>query len=239
MILGDDKARLSKRHGATSVMAYQELGFLPETLVNCLARLSWSHGDQEIFTREELIRLFDLDAVGKSAAVFDSEKLLWLNQHYIKECPTDRLAAAATEFWKKENFPFFDKTISEQAAADLKSRSKTIVEMAKAGAFYFQDELVYEEDAAQKFLVTDAVEPLRVIQENLPALADYTKSGIDAFLRATAESCGIKMKFIAQPLRVALSGKTTSPGLDEMMITLGKARVLKRIAEALSFIEKE
>lgn len=238
MILGDDKARLSKRHGATSVMAYKDMGFLPEALVNYLARLSWSHGDQEIFSRAELVELFDLDAVGKSAAVFNQEKLLWLNQHYIREYPRDSLASAASEFWKEKNFPIFDKALAEQAASDFKGRSKTVVELAEATAFYFQDELDYDEEAAKKFLTADATALLSAIHAELPALADYTKDGIDAFLRAVAESCGVKMKFVAQPLRVALSGKATSPGLDEMMLTLGRERALKRIREALAFIAK-
>jgi len=238
MILGDDKARLSKRHGATSVIAYKDQGYLPEALVNYLARLSWSHGDQEFFTHQELIRLFDLDAVGKSAAIFNPEKLLWLNQHYIKECSEERLAAEVIPFWRKMNVPVADKTYAARVAADLKGRSKTFIEMAEAGVFYFQDDVTYDAAAAEKFLVPEAAGPLKAISEKLPALTDYTKEGIDTFLKAIAEASDVKMKLVAQPLRVALSGKTISPGLDEMMITLGKDRVLKRIDSALRFIGK-
>lgn len=239
MILGDDKARLSKRHGATSVMAYKDMGYLPEALINYLVRLSWSHGDQEVFTREELIRLFDLDGVGKSAAIFNPEKLLWLNQHYIKACSGDYLAAELIPFWSKMNVPVPDKAYAAKVAADLRGRSQTLVDMAEAGVFYCQDEVAYDPVAAEKFLVPEAAAPLRAIAEKLPALADYTKNGIETFLKAIAEANGVKMKHIAQPLRVALSGKAVSPGLDEMMITLGKDQVLKRIDCALKFIKKE
>ena len=236
MILGSDKARLSKRHGATSVMAYREMGYLPEALVNYLARLSWSHGDQEIFTVDELIALFDLDNVGKSAAVFSLEKLLWLNQHYIRQCPPHRLAGELAPFLDKLGIAVADPGFAAKVAADFRGRCQTLDEMAQAGAFYFADSLCYDAAAAQKFLVADAAPALSAIAEQLPALADYSKEGIETLLRATAEACGVKMKLIAQPLRVALSGKTVSPGLDEMMITLGKDRVVQRIEAALKFI---
>src|SRR3989339_646017 len=136
MILGSDRARLSKRHGATSAMAYQEMGYLPEALVNYLVRLGWSHGDQEIFTMEELIRAFSLEAVGKSPAVFNPEKLLWLNQHYITSCPAEKLVELVTPFWEKKGFDLSDRGFVAQAAANLRTRAKTLVEMAEGGVFY-------------------------------------------------------------------------------------------------------
>jgi glutamyl-tRNA synthetase len=236
MILGADRARLSKRHGATSVMAYEEMGYLPEALVNYLVRLGWSHGDQEIFSMDELVSLFTLDSVGKSPAVFNPEKLIWLNQHYIKECPDARLAERTNPFWKKIGVDASDATFNGQVAANLKTRSKTLAELAENSRFYFEDEVTYDPEAAHKFLVTDVKDHLTAIAETLPAVDDYTKSGMESFLRAYAEERGIKLKVIAQPLRIALTGKTVSPGIDEVMVTLGKERVVRRIRQAVRYI---
>jgi glutamyl-tRNA synthetase len=237
MILGSDKARLSKRHGATSVMAYQEMGYLPEALVNYLVRLGWSHGDQEIFTIEELIREFSLEAVGKSAAVFNPEKLLWLNQHYITAYPGEKLVEVATPFWVKKGFDVSDRRYVAQAAANLRTRSKTLVEMADSGSFYFREEVDYDPEAAVKFLTPDYAGHLEAVAERIPGIADYTKEGLEAFLRSLAEERGTKLKWIAQTLRVALTGRTVSPGIDEVMVILGKERVVRKIRRALDRIQ--
>ncbi len=239
MILGADKARLSKRHGATSVMAYEEMGYLPEALVNYLVRLGWSHGDQEIFSMDELVSLFTLDSVGKSPAVFNPEKLLWLNQHYIKEYPDTRLAETMKPFWKKRGVDVSDQDFIRHVVADLKTRSKTLVEMADSGSFYFQDQMTYDPEAAGKFLSAHAKDHLTAIAVRLPSIEDYTKTGVENFLRSFAEEQGVKLKVIAQPLRVALTGKTVSPGIDEVMITLGKERVINRIHQALHYISNQ
>lgn len=237
MILGADKTRLSKRHGATSVMAYKDMGYLPEALVNYLVRLGWSHGDQEIFSLDELIELFTLEVVGKSAAVFNPEKLLWLNQHYIKECAAERLTHELSPFLKKSGLDTSDKDFVKKVALDLKTRSKTLVEMADSGIFYFKDEIEYEKAAAEKFLKMEFAEHLEAVIEKLPLLQDYTKEGIEEFLREIARERDTKLKFIAQPMRVALAGKTISPGIDQVMITLGKEKVAQRIRKALDFIK--
>ena len=239
MILGADKARLSKRHGATSVMAYEEMGYLPEALVNYLVRLGWSHGDQEIFSMDELVSLFTLDSVGKSPAVFNPEKLLWLNQHYIKEYPDTRLAETMKPFWKKRGVDASDQDFIRHVVADLKTRSKTLVEMADSSCFYFQDQMTYDPEAAGKFLSAHAKDHLTAIAVRLPSIEDYTKTGLENFLRNFAEEQGIKLKVIAQPLRVALTGKTVSPGIDEVMITLGKERVISRIHQAIRYISDQ
>ena len=239
MILGADKARLSKRHGATSVMAYEEMGYLPEALVNYLVRLGWSHGDQEIFSMDELVSLFTLDSVGKSPAVFNPEKLLWLNQHYIKEYPDTRLAETMKPFWKKRGVDASNQDFIRHVVSDLKTRSKTLVEMADSSYFYFQDQMTYDPEAAGKFLSASIKDHLTAIAVKLPSIEDYTKTGIENFLRNFAEEQGIKLKVIAQPLRVALTGKTVSPGIDEVMITLGKERVINRIHQALHYISSQ
>lgn len=236
MILGADKARLSKRHGATSVMAYREMGYLPEALVNYLVRLGWSHGDQEIFTMEELVRLFSLEAVGKSAAIFNPEKLLWLNQHYINAYPPEKLLEAAIPFWEGKGFDVTDRRYAAQATENLRTRSRTLVEMANSGGFYFQEEVVYDPEAAAKFLTPEYVGHLEVVLERLPSVADYTKDGLEAFLRALAEERGTKLKWVAQVLRVALTGRTVSPGIDEVMVILGKERVARKLRLAIDRI---
>ncbi|MHB8139158.1 MAG: glutamate--tRNA ligase [Smithellaceae bacterium] len=236
MILGSDKARLSKRHGATSVMAYKEMGFLPEALVNYLVRLGWSHGDQEIFSPKELIEHFDFSAVGKSPAVFNPEKLLWLNAHYIKESTSARLMEEMKPLWpagtNTDDAVFIQKVI-----ADLQPRVKTLVEMAAMADFYFTDQIHYEEEAAKKFLVPEVAAHLKAIVDAIPTVQNFSKEGIEEFLKAFIEKNGIKFKAIAQPLRVALTGKTVSPGIDEIMVTLGKERVMQRIEAAVAYIE--
>lgn len=237
MILGADKARLSKRHGATSVMAYKEMGYLPEALVNYLVRLGWSHGDQEIFTNEELINYFTLEAVGKSAAVFNPEKLLWLNQHYIKESNGDTLAQEARPFFENLNIDVSDISYLQKVVSDLRTRSKTLVDMADSGAFYFKDEIDYDEKAAEKFLKIEYAGHLEAVAETLLSLGNFTKEGIETVLRSIAEKRETKLKFIAQPLRVALTGKTVSAGIDEVMVTLGKDKVVQRIRKALDYMK--
>ena len=235
MILGSDKARLSKRHGATSVMAYRDMGYLPEALVNYLVRLGWSHGDQEIFSGDELTTLFDLDAVGKSPAVFNPEKLLWLNQHYIRSYSADRLMDALRPLWPAASDPS-QETLVCGVVRDLQSRSRTLLELIDGAAFYFTDEIAYDPQAASKFLTPASAVYLEAVLEDLPLLKDFSKQGIEAFLRSLAESRQAKLKDIAQPLRVALTGKTVSPGIDEVMVTLGLDRTLRRISRALSFL---
>ncbi len=237
MILGSDKTRLSKRHGATSVMAYKEMGYLSEALVNYLVRLSWSHGDQEIFSPKELVDLFSLDAVGKSPAVFNPEKLLWLNAHYIKEASPARLAEEMKPLWPA-GADVSDESFVRKIIVDLQPRAKTLVELAQASEFYFAGQISYEAEAAQKFLTPEVAPHLKSIAAAIPGIEDYSKAGIETFLKSFIEANGIKFKAIAQPLRVALTGKTVSPGIDEVMVTLGKDRVAQRINAAVDYIAK-
>jgi len=239
MIMGSDKTRLSKRHGATSVMAYKEMGYLPEAMVNYLVRLGWSYGDQEIFSLDELIRFFTLDSVGKSAAIFNPDKLIWLNQYYIKECPTERLVQEVIPFWKRLGVDTTDQAFLKNVVNDLKSRAKTLAELAESSLFYFTDDVAYESEAANAFLKEEMADHLKTVAEGIPTLQDYTKKGMESFLRTLAEERGIKLKVIAQPLRVAITGKTVSPGIDEVMITLGKEKVIKRINRAVEYIKNK
>ena len=236
MILGSDKTRLSKRHGATSVMAYKEMGFLPEALVNYLVRLGWAHGDQEIFSPKDLIELFDLDAVGKSPAVFNPEKLLWLNAHYIKEASPERLMGEMKTIWPA-GIDTSDAAFTQKVIADLQTRVKTLAELASMADFYFADEIKYEDQAAQKFLTSDVLPHLKAMSDTIPSVQNFNKEGIEEFLQNFTIERNIKFKTIAQPLRVALTGKTVSPGIDEVMVTLGKDRVIRKIQNAINYIE--
>jgi glutamyl-tRNA synthetase len=236
MILGSDKARLSKRHGATSVMAYKEMGFLPEALVNYLVRLGWSHGDQEIFSLQELVNLFSLESVGKSPAVFNPEKLLWLNAHYIKEAKPERLMEEMKSLWPAGTNTG-DAAFTKKVIADLQPRVKTLTELAGAANFYFADQIQYEEQAARKFLTPEVASHLTAITAGLSSLENFSKERIESFLQIFVQEREIKLKVIAQPLRVALTGKTVSPGIDEVMVTLGKSRVIRRIQDAQAFIK--
>jgi glutamyl-tRNA synthetase len=238
MILGSDKARLSKRHGATSVMAYKEMGYLPEALVNYLVRLGWAHGDQEIFSLAELIDVFSLDAVGKSPAVFNPEKLLWLNAHYIKGAKPERLSEEMKPLWP-ESASMANADLVQKVIADLQPRVKTLIELAATADIYFAEKVQYETEAAQKFLQPPVAVYLKEIAAGLATLANFSKEEIEDFLKAYAQKREIKLKVIAQPLRVALTGKTVSPGIDEVMITLGKDRVVKRIQNAVAYIEAQ
>ncbi|MDI6743062.1 MAG: glutamate--tRNA ligase [Smithella sp.] len=236
MILGSDKTRLSKRHGATSVMAYKDMGYLPEALVNYLVRLGWAHGDQEIFSPEELINLFDLDAVGKSPAVFNPEKLLWLNAHYIKEATTDRLMEEMKPIWPAA-FDTSDSVFTQKVISDLQPRVKTLRELPGMADFYFTENVKYDEQAAEKFLTSEISEYLKAIASGIASVQNFSKENIEEFLKNFIQEQNIKFKVIAQPLRVALTGKTVSPGIDELMVTLGKERVITKISDAINYIE--
>lgn len=233
MILGSDKTRLSKRHGATSVMAYKDMGYLPQALNNYLARLGWSHGDQEIFSLTELKELFDLAHVGRSAGVFNPEKLDWLNSHYIKETSPAQLGQLVWPYWEKKGYAQPDGLTLEKIILTLRERGKTLVEIAEKGDFYFQDLPSLDEKAADKFLTPDNK---ALLTEMKPVLdKPLTAQGFEDLLRRLAEEKGVKLGAIAQPLRVALTGQTASPGLFEIMDILGPEKTWKRIEAALAY----
>lgn len=233
MILGSDKTRLSKRHGATSVMAYKEMGYLPQALVNYLARLGWSHGDQEIFSLEEMKSLFDLTHVGRSAGVFNPEKLNWLNSHYIKETPPDTLAGLVWPYLENKGYTKPDAEILAQIMLTVRERGKTLVELAEKAEFYFQELPPLDEKAAAKFLTPENKEMLRDMKEVLNQ--PLTAEGFENLLRRLAEERGVKLGVVAQPLRVALTGQTASPGLFEILDILGPEKTLRRVDAALAY----
>jgi glutamyl-tRNA synthetase len=233
MILGGDKKRLSKRHGATSVLAYREMGYLPQALANYLARLGWSHGDQEIFSMDEMVDLFSLDMVGRSAAVFNQEKLNWLNSHYLKGLSDESLGVMLKPFLEALGLRPEEGGFLTKAAATVKERGKTLKEMAGKAAFYFTDRPALNPRDAQRLLDDSGKGFLRGFLEALPRLK--TNGELDRWLTDTAGKTGAKKGAVAQPVRLALTGETASPGLFEIMDVLGPDKVRGRILSALDW----
>jgi len=236
MILGEDRAKLSKRHGATSVMAYKEMGYLPEALVNCLVRLGWSHGDQEIFGKKELIECFNLENVGKAPGVFNLEKLLWLNAHYIKERDPRSLVPLLRPFLEAEGYGDKPDDYLAKAVHTLQPRARTLVEMAKMMKLYMVDEVEYDVDAAAKFLTPDMEAAFGKLLLALEGLETFDEAGLEKAFQDVVSDLGMKLRKVAQPVRVALAGVTVSPGLFEVIDVLGKETVLKRLRAALQYI---
>jgi glutamyl-tRNA synthetase len=237
-ILGPDKTKLSKRHGATAVVAYREMGYLPEALVNYLTRLGWSYGDQEIFTREELVEKFTLENVGKSPAVFNPEKLLWLNGWYIRNKPAEEIAELVIPSLKRKGFQV---TLDEKFIKIvnlLRERAKTLADIADSGDYFFIEEVKFEESAQKKFLTHDALPILETLVERLSLLSDFRVAELQKIFDEITEKRGLKLVQIAQPVRVALTGGTVSPGIFEVMEILGKEKVIDRLKMAVHHISK-
>jgi glutamyl-tRNA synthetase len=241
MILGSDKARLSKRHGATSVQAYREMGYLPGALLNYLVRLGWSFGDQEIFSKQELIEKFSFDNVGKAAAVFNPEKLLWMNSQYIIGSSSKQLAKLVIPFLVKENIISEGETLDmswlEKAVETLRKRSRTLIELAQSLRYYIAEEVTYEEKAREKFLNEKCLAPLKELTEALSALPSFTHEELERIFVAIIEKHQIKLKNLAQPVRVAMTGDVKSPSIFELLEIIGKEKTLKRLEKAISTIE--
>ncbi len=240
MILGADKARLSKRHGATSVMAYKEMGYLPEALNNYLVRLGWSSGDQEVFSMQEMIEKFSFKSIGKAAAVFNPEKLLWLNAHYIKSMSSEKLSELLKPFLSKNGLISEDTVLDSKwlarAVDTLKERSRTLVEMADSMRYYIADEVEYDKKAREKFLVDESLPLLETLTEHIENLNDFTHDTLEAVFKEICEKAEIKLKKLAQPVRVALTGGTASPGIYELIEVMGKEKTLKRLKKAIMVI---
>ena len=236
MILGADKKRLSKRHGATSVMAYQEMGYLPEAMVNYLVRLGWSFGDEEIFSMNDLIEKFCLDNVGRAAGVFNPEKLDWLNSHYIKTGDPERLAKLLVPFLKNKGIDVSTGPDMVAVVKTLQERASTLVEMADGAAFYFADSIEYEEKARTKFLTADKKELFEILLEELQKCETFDEPGLETAFGAVMEKTQLKFGKIAQPLRVALTGGTASPSIYHVLEVLGKDDVLQRVKSAVAVL---
>ncbi|MCK4536771.1 MAG: glutamate--tRNA ligase [Desulfuromonadales bacterium] len=236
MILGSDKKRLSKRHGATSVMAYREMGYLPEAMVNYLVRLGWSFGDEEIFSMTELIEKFSLANVGKSAGVFNPDKLLWLNEYYIKNGDPLRLGGLLTEILAGQGVDVSEGPAMDAVVVTLQDRAKTLVEMAAGAVFYFQPPAKYDTKAAEKFLTDDKQAILEQLIHHLKGLEDFSVEGVEAAFKTFLEEAGLKLGKVGPTVRVALTGGTVSPGIFDVVSVLGRERVVSRLEKALAYL---
>lgn len=237
MILGEDGARLSKRHGAVGVMQYRDDGFLPEALLNYLVRLGWSHGDQELFSIDEMISLFRLEDVNRGPSTFNTEKLLWLNQQYIKSVPMPRLLEMLQWHLDKQGVDTSNGPALEALLDVLRERANTLVLLTEACKMFYQDFDEFSPAAAKKHLKQAAAAPLQLVKSKLEALQAWTPEVLQQAVNQTAEELELGMGKVGMPLRVAVSGSGQSPSIDVTLALLGKARTIARIDMALSFIE--
>jgi glutamyl-tRNA synthetase len=242
MILGPDKARLSKRHGAVSVTAYRDSGYLPDALVNYLVRLGWSYGDQEVFSKEELIKYFSFDNVGKAAAVFNPEKLNWLNAQYIINSSAEELTELVVPFLVKEGIikdaGSLDTQWMQKAVKTLRERSITLIDLAGSMRYYLAEDIEYDEKAKKKFLNEKSLDLLIELRDNLKSSADYSVAGLEKVFTSIVEKHDTKLGKLAQPVRVALTGGTASPGIFEVLEVVGKEKTLRRLEKAIGTIQE-
>ena len=239
MILGDDGARLSKRHGAVGVMQYRDDGYLPEALLNYLVRLGWSHGDQEIFTREEMVELFDISNVNVSASAFNTEKLLWINHQYIMNSDPE-LVASHLEWHMQQRG--IDATTQGPALVDIvkgqRERSKTLVDMANASVYFYQDFTEYDAKAAKKNFKQGTDEVLQVLLDAFTQVSEWQGDVLHDIVLQKAEQLELKLGKVAQPLRVAVCGTGMSPSIDITLSLLGRDKTLSRLEKAISYIKE-
>ena len=238
LILNTDGKKLSKRHGAASVLEYKDQGFLPEALLNYLVRLGWSHGDQEIFSVAEMIELFDIGQVNKAAAALNPDKLAWLNQHYLRDSNAERIAPLLEEKLIGLGVDVSGPPDLTELAEVQKERVKTIAEMADQSRLFYEDFDEYDEAAAKKHLRPAVFEALRQVKESLAGLGSWDKEAIHGAINSVAEGQAMKFGKIAQPLRVAVTGSAVSPSIDVTLKLLGRDKVLSRLARALEVIER-
>ena len=239
MINGDDGQKLSKRHGAVSVMQYRDDGYLPEALINYLVRLGWGHGDQEIFSREEMINYFELDHVSKSASAFNTEKLQWLNQHYIRELPPEYVAKHLEWHYKDQGIDTSNGPALTDIVSMLAERCKTLKEMARSSRYFFEEFETFDEAAAKKHFKGNAAEALTKVKEKLTALSSWDLHSTHEAIEQTAAELEVGMGKVGMPLRVAVTGSGQSPSMDVTLVGIGRDRVLARIQRAIDFIHAQ
>jgi len=234
MILGSDGAKLSKRHGAVNVLEYRDEGFIPDALLNYLVRLGWAHGDQEVFSREEMIRLFDISGVNSSASRFDGEKLRWLNQQYLKSSAPDSLVAAFERQLQRTGLDPAQGPAPATVIEAYRERAATLRELAEAAAYLYREPLQIDDAAVRKHLTPAIGAPLALLASRLGALATWNRSEIHGVMTAVAADCGVGFGKLGQPVRVAVTGGTVSPPIDVTLELLGREKVLERLGRALS-----
>src|SRR5579863_2220189 len=239
-VLGSDGSPLSKRHGATSVSAYREGGYFPEAMLNYLARLGWSHGDQEIFSKPELVEYFGFDACGKSPGIFNPEKLLWLNFHYLKQRSPAQLVRDVLPFIERRGYQVpGDQAWMEKMVETLRERAKTLVELVEFAHFYLSDDIKVDPKAAAKFLKPEIAEPLKALAAGLAELQDgCSEAAVQEVFERVLARFELKLGQLAQPVRVALTGGTVSPGIYEVIAVLGARRTVDRLNAAIRRIQQ-
>ena len=238
MIVGGDGHRLSKRHGAVSVLHYRDEGFLPEAMQNYLVRLGWSSGDQEIFSLDEMISSFDIQAVNRAASTFDIDKLKWLNQHYIKASDSTHLVSLLSDRLKGRGIDVSNGPPVDDVVSVLRERAQTLEEMADKSEYFFSELEDYDAKAAQKHLRPVARDMLADVRNRLSVVEPWSADLIHAQVMATVAHYDAKLGKLAQPLRVAVSGTAATPPIDETLLLVGKARTIHRIDRALEFIDR-
>ncbi|MBI2880230.1 MAG: glutamate--tRNA ligase [Candidatus Tectomicrobia bacterium] len=242
LILGPDRKRLSKRHGATSVQEYQREGFLPEATINYLVRLGWSHGDQEIFTRQEIIGLFSLEPIGTSAAIFDVDKLLWVNSQHMNRMEPPEIIPRLAPFLAEEGVEVPEdpagRRFLERVIRSLRERSRTLKELARSARYFYRSDFDYDGKAAEKFLTPESGERLKKLRSRLAGLRDFGEESIHQVFERIVEEDGVKLVAVAQPARVAVTGGTVSPPITEVLSILGREETLSRLDRAIARIEK-
>jgi len=238
MIMGPDKTRLSKRHGATSILEYRDQGYLPEAMINYLVRLGWSSGDQEIFSLAELVEQFSLEHVQKSAAVFNPEKLLWVNAHHIRHGAPSRIAALLVPFLEQSGYGWAVKAAPagwiERLVVMLRERARTLVEMAKAAEPYLAQEPAMEKEAVQKFMTPTIAPILDTLVQRFNDAQDFSKENLESLFKSVLDEAGLKMGQLAQPVRVALTGRAISPGIFEVVDLLGRDATIARLRSGVA-----
>ena len=237
MILGPDGAKLSKRHGAVDIREYQEQGYLPEAMLNYLVRLGWSHGDQEIFSVDEMIELFDIADVNQSASSFNPEKLLWINQQHIIAMPAEKLAEALMPFLVKAGLDPTDGPNLVHVAEGFHERAETLLHLAASARYCYEDFDVFEPKSAKKHLRPVILEPLKAARDKFLELADWTTENIDEVIQEVAECYEINMGKIGQPIRVAVTGGPVSPPIDVTVWLVGQERTVQRLDKAVEIIK--
>jgi glutamyl-tRNA synthetase len=237
MILDEKGSKLSKRHGAANLLNYRDEGYLPQALINYLVRLGWSHGDQEIFSLEEMIQLFDLENVNKSASAINPDKLLWLNQHYIKNLDAKTVAEHLKYHMDKLGIDTTQGPALEQIVYALSDRCKTLLEMAQSSHYFYQDFDLFDEKAAKKNFNQSAITPLQYLLDAFIKVDKWDGKDLHQIIIAAVDKLELKLGKIAQPLRVAITGSSASPAIDITLELIGKERVLKRIQMAIDYIK--
>ncbi len=239
MILDEKGAKLSKRHGAANLLNYRDEGYLPEALLNYLVRLGWSHGDQEIFSIAEMIELFDLDDINKSASAINPDKLLWLNQHYIKEGDPEHVARHLAWHMQRLGIDTSNGPALSAVVKALAERSKTLLEMARSSRYFYQDFDEFDEKAAKKNLKAAALLPLQTMLERFTAVEQWDGEALHQIVLDVAQQLELKLGKVAQPLRVAVTGAGMSPGIDVTLELIGRERCLARMNKAIEFINSK